>query len=69
MPSSRGSSQPRDWTQVSHIAGGFLTVWATREAHSNTQYSINYSHHVQLLVSMLPHVLLADLPVLTSSNQ
>ena len=24
MPSSRGSSQPRDWTQVSHIAGGFL---------------------------------------------
>ena len=27
---SRGSSQPRDWTQVSHIAGGFFTVWATR---------------------------------------
>ena len=25
---SRGSSQPRDWTQVSHIAGGFFTVWA-----------------------------------------
>ena len=23
---SRGSSQPRDWTQVSHIAGGFFTV-------------------------------------------
>ena len=33
MPSSRGSSQPRDQTQVSHIAGEFLTVWATREAH------------------------------------
>ena len=29
---SRGSCKPRDWTQVSHIAGGFLTVWATREA-------------------------------------
>ena len=29
---SRGSSQPRDWTQVSHIAGGFFTSWATREA-------------------------------------
>ena len=28
MPSSRGSSQPRDWTQVSHIADGFFTVWA-----------------------------------------
>ena len=32
MPSSRGSSQPRDLTQVSHIAGGFFTIWATREA-------------------------------------
>ena len=29
---SRGSSQPRDWTQVSCTAGGFLTSWATREA-------------------------------------
>ena len=28
---SRGSSQPRDWTHVSQIAGGFFTVWATRE--------------------------------------
>ena len=28
-PSSRGSSQPRDWTQVSHIAGGFFTIWAS----------------------------------------
>ena len=28
----RGSSQPRDWTQVSPIAGGFFTLWATREA-------------------------------------
>ena len=32
FPFSRGSSQLRDWTQVSHIAGGFLTSWATREA-------------------------------------
>ena len=32
MPSSGGSSQPRDRTQVSHIAGGFFTIWATREA-------------------------------------
>ena len=29
---SKESFQPRDWTQVSCIAGGFLTVWATREA-------------------------------------
>ena len=30
VPFSRGSSQPRDWTQVSRIVGGFLTIWATR---------------------------------------
>ena len=28
---SRGSSQPRDKTQVSCTAGRFFTVWATRE--------------------------------------
>ena len=27
---SRGSSQPRDRTQVSHIAGGFFSSWAIR---------------------------------------
>ena len=32
FPSSKGSSQPRDQTQVSLIAGGFFTSWATREA-------------------------------------
>ena len=32
MPSSRGSSQPRDQTQVTHTAGGFFTDWAMREA-------------------------------------
>ena len=29
---SRGFSPPRDWTQVSHIAGRFFTSWATSEA-------------------------------------
>ena len=28
---SRGSSQPRDQTQVSHIVGRCFTIWATRE--------------------------------------
>ena len=32
MPSSRGSSQPRDRTQVSLIAGRFFTIGVTREA-------------------------------------
>ena len=30
---SRGSSQPRDWTQLSRIAGRCFNLWATREAH------------------------------------
>ena len=32
FPFSKGSSQPRDQTQVSCIAGGFFTRWATKEA-------------------------------------
>ena len=32
FPFSRGSSQSRDWTQVSHIAGGFFTSWTTKGA-------------------------------------
>ena len=34
IPFSRGSSRPRDRTQVYHIAGRFFTIWATREAQS-----------------------------------
>ena len=34
MPSSRGSSQLRDQTQVSRIAGRFFTSWAARGARS-----------------------------------
>ena len=32
FPFSRGSSQPRDWTQVPHIAGRCCISWAPREA-------------------------------------
>ena len=32
FPFSRVSSQPKEWTQVSHIAGRFFNSWATREA-------------------------------------
>ena len=37
FPISRRSSQPRDRTQVSCIAGRFFTSWAIREAHSSGQ--------------------------------
>ena len=32
IPFSRGSSQPRDWTQLSRIVDRRFTVWAPREA-------------------------------------
>ena len=35
MPSSKGSSQLRDRTQVSCIASGFFTIWAIREAQEH----------------------------------
>ena len=45
VPFSRGSSKCRDRTQVSRIAGGFFTSWATREAlkkgkHSKKRYAL-----------------------------
>ena len=43
FPFSRGSSQPRDPTQVSHIAGWFFTSWATREALCGHKYSLTWN--------------------------
>ena len=34
---SRGSSQSRGQTPVSHFAGKFFTIWVTREDHSSTR--------------------------------
>ena len=36
IPFSRRSSQPKDCTRDSRIAGRFLTIWATREACINS---------------------------------
>ena len=41
FPFSRGSSQPRDWTQVSRIAGRFFTSWATTEAQRGIERWFN----------------------------
>ena len=38
FPFSRESSQPRDWTHISHIAGGFFISWATTEAQEAQGY-------------------------------
>ena len=39
MPSSRGSSQPRDQTQVSGMAVRFFTIWAIRDAQVSLLFS------------------------------
>ena len=41
IPSSRGSSQPRDQTQVSCTAGRFFTIWATKETPESDCYPPN----------------------------
>ena len=46
-PFSRGSSQPKDQTQVFHIAGRFFTSWATREApKKDDDLSKRHRNHV-----------------------
>ena len=41
IPFSRGSSQPRDRTQVSRIAGRFFTSWATRKSNGTGAGSLS----------------------------
>ena len=52
MPFSRGSSWPRDWTQVSCIADRFFTIWATREAQDRTEKGIFRSLSRQVFVCL-----------------
>ena len=59
MPSSRGSSQPRNRTQVSHTAGRFFTIWATREdthTHTHTHTHTYKSYDVCFSLSGLLHL-------------
>ena len=54
MPSSRGPSQSRGWTQVSCIASGFFTIWASRKAQEYWSGSVQFRHSV-LSDSVRPH--------------
>ena len=49
FPFSRGSSQPRDQTQVSCIAGGFFTIWATRKVQFKNTWT--YIHALWMYLS------------------
>ena len=42
---SRGSSLPKDRTQVSCTASRFSTIWATREAHGTRYFLPYYASH------------------------
>ena len=64
MPSSRGFSQPWDWTQVSQIACGFFTVWATNETQWSSllffNLSLNFSRRSHGLSQSAPGLVLTD---------
>ena len=47
MPSSRGSSQPRDWTQITCIAGRFLPT----ELEGKPKWKRKSLSHVELFVT------------------
>ena len=57
FPFSKGSSQLRDWTQVSYIAGGFFTSWATREAQELNK-TLTKNLEPPLVHWMLPFVVI-----------
>ena len=40
ISSSKGSSWPKDRTQVSHIAGRFFTIWATQKARAKCWWEL-----------------------------
>ena len=52
VPFSRGSSQPRDRTQVSCIAGEFFSSWATREAQTPAKWPRNSDDTMVWLTDM-----------------
>ena len=46
FPFSRWSSQPRNWTGVSCIAGGFFTNWAIREAPTGSYPKVIFLYQI-----------------------
>ena len=55
FPFSRGSSQPRDWTQVSCTAGRFFTIWATSSL-------VKTKSHDLIKLQGFPFILGSNLP-------
>ena len=68
MPSSRGSSQPRDLTQVSCTAGRLFTIWATRETHEYQSGSVQLFSCVLLFVTLWTAVCQASESITNSES-
>ena len=75
---SRGSSQPRDRTQVSCVAGGLFTSWATREAptlcrgickiHTYTHTHTHTYSHTCISLTFLSGLYLMTLALYATNN-
>ena len=61
VPFSRESSQPRDWTQVSRVAGGFFTSWASTS-------SVQLLSHVRLFATPWTAARRASLSITNSQS-
>ena len=61
IPFSRGSSRPRDQTQVSCTASRFFTIWATREAftfyHLFVRLTVHPGYPLSSLGFLVPWVM------------
>ena len=57
LPSSKGSSQSRHQTQVSHIERRLFTIWATRETHSYHRFIIFFLRYKLKAKSFLNHAI------------
>ena len=72
IPFSRGSSQPRDQTQVSHITSGFFSSWATREDQTSLllQVSLDFLplHSSSFMVTKIGNQLLVYIRVTHSRD-
>ena len=59
IPFFRGSFRPRGWTQVSCVAGGFFTIWATRKAQIISYLKANYCillFHTSVYLIVIKHI-------------
>ena len=57
IPFSRGASRPRNWTQVSCIAGRCFTDWATWEALNCGRFALIYCPNMKMLHLYMEHLL------------